>query len=93
MNEIAETIVYKPDEDSTEALLEQYEDGQNRRLDDVITTQAVICVLAAAALFAANLFCPDTADKLFQQLKHCMTDTAYTVPNPIDYIISYLQSR
>ena len=89
-----ETILYtETNDDSTEALLEQYEDGKNRRLDDVIATQAVICVLAAAALFTLDFFHPDIAESLFNQLRHCMNDTAFILPDPVEYIIAYLQSR
>ena len=94
MNEITEKVIYEePNYDSTEALLEQYEDGKNRRLDDVIATQAVVCVLAAAALFTLNFFRPDMAESLFQQLKHCMNDTSFVLPDPIECIIAYLQKQ
>ncbi len=94
MNEITETIVYEEkNEDSTEALSERYEDERNRRLDDVITTQAVVCVIAAAALFTLNLIRPDMAESLFQKLKHCMNDTSFVIPDPVEYIITYLQKQ
>ncbi|MBR1824696.1 MAG: hypothetical protein IJ779_10770 [Ruminococcus sp.] len=79
--------------DTTESLLEQYDDAKSRKLDDIIATQAVICVLLAAALFVLNLFYPDIAKELFDRLKNCMDDTAFTLPNPLDILISYLQSR
>ena len=75
------------------AVSEKFEDRKKLRLDDVAATQAVICVLAAAALFVTNLLYPDTAQAFFEKLRHCMTDSTYILPNPVDSIISYLQSR
>ena len=94
MENITETILYEEhNDDTTDALLEQYEDGRSKRLDDVISTQAVICVLTAAALFILNLFYPETAGRLYEQLKHCMNDTSNILPDPVEYIVSYLQKK
>ena len=94
MDEITETVVYEEgSEENSEALLEKFEDRKKLRLDDVAATQAVICVLAAAGLFVTNLLYPATAQAFFDKLRHCMTDSTYILPNPVDSLISYLQSR
>lgn len=92
MDEIKETVIYS-ENDNTDSLLEMYDDKRRIGLDDVISTQAVICVLAAAILFVLNLRYPDEAEKLFEQLRHCMNDTSFVLANPVDSIISYMQSR
>ncbi|MBR6967619.1 MAG: hypothetical protein IKH78_03710 [Ruminococcus sp.] len=80
----------EPADDSTDALMEEYDRKRRNRADDVIAAQAVICILLGAALFCAELFRPDIAGELLGRLRGLSADSSFVVPNPIDIIIGYI---
>lgn len=94
MNEITENVIYPVnEEDTTEALIAEYEDRKSRRTDDVIAMQTAVCMMAALMLMVLKLFSPEPAKELLDEFRRCTTDTTFVVNNPVDTLISYLQSR
>ena len=78
------------DSGSTEALIEEYDRKRRNRADDVIATQAVICILLALLFIGGNFFRPELTGEVFVRLKHLAADSSAVVPNPIDFIIDYI---
>lgn len=94
MSDMTDTILYSgKEDDTTEALLAEYDDKRRQRPDDVIAMQTAVCMTAALLLLVLDIFYPDTAEGVLHELKRFMTDTSFTVKNPVDIIISYIQSR
>ena len=94
MDEISETVLYdEAGDDSTEALLNEYEDRKSRIHDDVITMQTAVCLTLGALFLALHFLYPETAEALLNELKKYTTDTSFVVKNPIDIVISYFHSR
>lgn len=77
-------------DDSTETLVEEIHARRDSRPDDIIAMQAVLCILLALLLIAANYFYPDTAEELYGKITALTSDPKNLIPNPIDLIISYL---
>ena len=94
MDEISETVLYdEAGDDSTEALLNEYEDRKSRSHDDVISMQTAVCLTLGALFLALHFLYPETAEALLNELKKYTTDTSFVVKNPIDIVISYFHSR
>lgn len=79
-------------EDTTEELIAEYGKKRRNRSDDVIATQAVVCIMLAVAYFAASRFCPDITGALFVRLRSFVTDSSEIMPNPIDFLINYIDT-
>ncbi len=66
-------------------LAETHEKKQ-KKLDDIIAFQSVLCILIVIAFFIANQFIPDTCHELYKMLQTYITDTNEIISNPIDSI-------
>lgn len=77
-------------EDSTEELAAEYDRKRRSRPDDVIATQAVVCILVTLVFFAANRLYPDIAGAVFEKLRGLVTDSREIMPNPIDLLTNYI---
>lgn len=80
-------------EDSTEALIEEYDKKRKNRADDVIATQAVVCILLAVLFIAGNMLYPDITGAVFRKLRGLVTDENSIMPNPIDLLIGYIDKH
>ena len=78
--------------DSTEELLEEYDRQEKCRLDDVISMQTAVCIFLAAGFAVLNYFYPETAENLLSEIKSHINDTSHTIQNPIDAVISIIES-
>lgn len=76
--------------DSTEALTEEIRSRKASKPEDIIAMQAVVCVLIAVFLIAANYLYPDTAEALYNKICSLSQDKTELIPNPIDFIIRYI---
>lgn len=83
-----EETVPETSADSTEALLEEYDRKRKNKPDDVIATQAVICIIIGLLMFGANMLYPDITGALFARLRELATDSSSVIPNPIDLLMS-----
>lgn len=54
-----------------------------RRIDDAAAMQAALCVLLAAAFFAAHLLVPEIADPVFSKLAGLARSEHEIIGNPI----------
>lgn len=84
LNENNEKVELSDDE-----LLREYDRRPASRTDDVIAMQAVLCILTALTLFAANMLYPDIAGALFHKLDMYISDGSRVIPNPIGIIAGY----
>lgn len=75
------------DSGSTETLVEEYERKRRNRADDIIATQAVICILLVLLFIAGSIFRPELTGEVFAQLKSLTADSSEVIPNPIDIIL------
>ena len=92
MEEITETVIYdEEEENSGEVLLTEYEGNKSRRHDDMISVQTLVCIIAVLLFLILEFFVPQTADDVFSELKKYTSDTSFTIENPIDIIITYIQ--
>lgn len=66
-------------------LAESHEKKQ-KKIDDIIAFQTVLCILTVIAFFIANQFIPDTCHELYKMLQTYITDTNEIISNPIDSI-------
>ena len=73
-------------EDTTEELIEEYDKKRINKADDIIATQAVVCIMLALIFFAAGRFYPDITGELFAKLRTLVTDSREVMPNPIDIL-------
>ena len=78
------------DRDSTDALLEKYDRRRLRRNDDVTAMQAVMCILIAVLMFAANIRYPQQTGELYQMLRTLALDGGDIIENPIDTVAALL---
>ena len=81
------------DSDSTEALMAEYDRKRKNRADDVIATQAVICILLAALLLGGRIFRPEITGEVFSKIKSLSADGPEIMPNPIDMLIDYIDKH
>lgn len=85
-----EVIDEAEDSGSTEALAEEYIKKRRNRPDDVIAMQAVVCILAAAALLIGNIFYPDITGAVFGRLRGLAAGQGDIMQNPIDAVTAYI---
>lgn len=85
-----EEIIEETDENSTEALIESYDRKRKNRADDIIATQAVICILLGVLFIAGNMLYPDITGAVFAKLRGLVTEDKNIITNPIDHILSYI---
>ncbi|MCR5599201.1 MAG: hypothetical protein K6G33_00440 [Ruminococcus sp.] len=78
------------EEETTEELIAEYDRKRRNRADDVIATQAVVCILAALLFFAAGRIYPEITGEVFAKLRGLVTDSREVMPNPIDLLIGYI---
>ncbi len=76
--------------DSVDALLKKYDRRSAAKNDDVTAMQAVICILIAAAMFAANFFYPERTAELYRYVRAQTECTDEVIPNPVDAISELL---
>ncbi|MCD8187402.1 MAG: hypothetical protein LUD57_02070 [Ruminococcus sp.] len=79
-----------PCEDSAEELLKKYDRKRTQRADDIFAMQAVVCVLAAAAMLIANFACPEICAPVYDKIRALVWDGHELIPNPIDEILTRL---
>lgn len=91
MNENDEIITpIEPEEDSPEALLEEYDNKRLGRADDAAAMQSVMCIIISALLFGANMIYPDIAGSLLHRITTLASQPKELFPNPIDFIASLI---
>lgn len=78
------------DSGSTEALVEEYEMKRRNRADDIIATQAVVCILLALLFIVGSIFRPELTGEVLAQLKSLASDSSEVISNPIDMILGYI---
>lgn len=83
-------ITSPAEEDSTEALLEEYDNKRRSRADDAAAMQSVMCIIISALLFGANLICPEIAGGLLSRITALSAKSDELFPNPIDLISSLI---
>ena len=71
------------DKAADDELLRLYD---KRRIDDAAAMQAALCVLLAAAFFAAHLLIPEIADPVFSRLAGLVQSEHEVTGNPIRFI-------
>ena len=71
------------DKAADDELLRLYD---KRRIDDAAAMQAALCVLLAAAFFAAHLLIPEIADPVFSRLAGLVQSEHEITGNPIRFI-------
>ena len=81
------------DSGSTEALMAEYDRKRRNKADDIIATQAVICILLAALLAGGRIFRPEVTAGVLGRIKSLAADTAEVMPNPIDILIDYFDKN
>ena len=81
------------DSGSTEALMAEYDRKRRNRADDIIATQAVICILLAALLAGGRIFRPEITGEVFGRIKSLSADGAEIMSNPIDMLIDYIDKH
>lgn len=87
MNENDEIITNtEPEEDSPEALLEEYENKRLGKADDAAAMQSVMCILISALLFGTNMIYPDITGGLLKRITALAAQQKELFPNPIDFI-------
>ncbi len=81
------------DDDNTEKLKE--EDIRRRRegrADDIVSMQAVLCLIIAAGLVILNIAKPEIAEELIGFLRRLSTVDKNIIPNPVDHIIEFVKN-
>lgn len=83
-----------PVEDDTELLATETKRRRKEgRADDSAAMQAAVCLILAIALVVLNTAYPDTAGELFSRVRELSADTAEIIPDPIELIVHYFNSR
>lgn len=93
MSEMKNTAAETDIEDSTEALLEKYDRKRSQRTDDIIATQAVVCLITAMTFFAANLFFPKGCGEMWEYICSLSMQKKEIIPNIIDVVMQWISSR
>ena len=76
----------KAEQDTTEELLDTYERKRKNKADDVIATQAVLCIILAVIFCCGRYFYPDITEAVFTRLKGLASDSSFVIVNPIDLL-------
>lgn len=84
------TTPTEPEEDSPEALLEEYDNKRLGRADDAAAMQSVMCIIISALLFGANMIYPDVAESLLHRITTLASQPKELFPNPINFIASLI---
>lgn len=83
-----------PVEDDTELLASETKRRRKEgRADDSAAMQAAVCLILSIALVLLNTVDADTAGELFSRVRELSADTAEIIPDPIELIINYFNSR
>jgi hypothetical protein len=85
-----EEMLEETGEDTTGSLIESYDRKRRNRADDIIATQAVICILIGVLFIAGNMLYPDITGAVFHKLRGLVTEDKNIIPNPIDHILNYI---
>ncbi|WP_028518898.1 hypothetical protein [Ruminococcus flavefaciens] len=83
----------KAEQDTTEELLDTYERKRKNKADDVIATQAVLCILLAALFCCGRYFYPDITEAVFARLKGFAEDRSCVIVNPIDLLRDFFDKH
>ncbi|MCR4796326.1 MAG: hypothetical protein K5898_14370 [Ruminococcus sp.] len=78
---------------TTEELLDTYERKRKNKADDVIATQAVLCILLAVLFCCGRYFCPEVTEAIFGRLKSLTADSSCVIVNPIDLVRELLDKH
>ncbi len=82
------------DEDNTEKLYEEdFRRRREGRADDIVSMQAVLCLIIAAGLVVLNIVRPETAEELIGFLRKISAVDKNIIPNPVDHIIEFIKNR
>lgn len=81
------------EQDTTEELLETYERRRKNKAEDVIATQAVLCILIGALFVCGRIFYPQVTGEVFGRLRELVTDSSFVIANPIDLIMGLLDKH
>jgi len=82
-----------PKQGTTEELLDTYERKRKNRADDVIATQAVLCILLAVMFCCGRYFYPELTEAVFNRVKELTADSSYVIANPIDLVRELLDKH
>lgn len=89
--EIAQEVL--PEEEDTDMLqAEAQRRRKEGRADDSAAMQAAVCVILAVAMIALNMTYPDTAGELMSRLRQLSQYSGEIIPNPIDLLMSWINS-
>ena len=77
-----------PCPDSTEALLEKYD--EKSRSDDSTAMQAVVCIILAAVIFFVNFRFPDEVESLLHYTTALTESENELFSNPIDSLLKLI---
>ena len=81
------------DDDNTEKLKEEDIRRQREgRADDIVSMQAVLCLIIAAGLVILNIARPEIAEELIGFLRRLSTVDKNIIPNPVDHIIEFVKN-
>lgn len=83
----------KAEQNTTEELLDTYERKRKNKADDVIATQAVVCILLAALFCCGRYFYPEITEAVFGRLKGLAEDSSYVIVNPIDLLREFFDKH
>lgn len=80
-------------EDIEEVFTEPEEDTEEKRsrADDAAAMQAAVCLVLGLGMLITGIFLPDTAAAFLEKLKLLSGDAAFTLPDPLDWVISHWQ--
>lgn len=84
------TVDTEQEEDSIEALLEEYDNKRLGRADDAAAMQTVMCIILSALLFGANMIYPEIADGILNRITAFSSESKELFPNPIDFIAALI---
>ena len=79
------------DDDTSQLRDEEMRRKKEGKADDIIAMQAVVCLLIAAGIVIANIYCPDKAEALYKQICRLSADTSELFPNPVRLIMEYFR--
>lgn len=87
--EITEEITENIPEPESEP--EEMQEEKRSRADDASAMQAAVCLVLGLALLITDIFLPETAAAFLEKLKQLSGDIAFTLPDPVEWVISHWQ--
>lgn len=82
-----------PEEEDTDMLHAGAERRRKEgRADDSAAMQAAVCVILAISFILLNMTYPDTAGELISRLRQLSQDPGEIISNPIDLLLSWINS-